>query len=85
MQREVTQKGLSDRLQELQQRLHNLQNLLHERKNRLDYFINEGVSDMICRRALTSVQETKEEMDRIRMEMEDIRQDLDNLGDCGLN
>lgn len=49
----------------LRQRLATAQKTLQEREKRLRYFMEEGVSDIIVRKALTSVEDVQAEVEAI--------------------
>lgn len=50
----------------------------------MEYFLAEEVGDTIARRALTSVQETKAEIDEVYAEMAELRQEQGDLNETGL-
>lgn len=49
----------------IRQRLARLQETLREREKRLKYFLEEGVPDIIVRKALTNVEEAQAEIEEL--------------------
>ena len=72
-------------LVEVSKRLTRVQKALVEREKRLKYFMEEGVSDIIVRKALTSVQEAQVEIERLEERQRILRAKWAVKGGISLN